>query len=107
MLSDCATDIGFVHPSAEYLFMYNAQQPNTAIDQVDLSSEEIVFTGSTIPYEVQQFSPDGTIAYGANDVGSALNIQIYGFNVANAQVTNGGLISVPSDLDTWLATERH
>ncbi len=72
-----------------------------------MSSKQIVGTSSTIPYEVQQFSPDGTIAYAANDVNTALNIQIYGFNVNNAQVTAGALISVPSNLDSWFTAERH
>ena len=107
MLSDCASDYGIVHPSAKYVFMFNPQTPKTNIDLVDLNSRQIVPTSSTIPYEVQQFSPDGTIAYAADDVGTALNIQIYGFNVANAQVTAGGSISVPSDLDSWFAAERH
>ena len=79
----------------------------TNIDKVELNSKQIVATSSTIPYEVQQFSPDGKIAYAANDVNPALNIQIYGFNVNTAQVTAGGLISVPSDLDSWFAAERH
>lgn len=107
MLFDCASEGGMItHPSAQYVFMFNGPQPGTDIEQVNLTSKQIVFTGSTIPYEVQQFSPDGTIVYAANDVGTALNIEIYGFNVANAQVTQGGIISVPSDLDSWFAVER-
>jgi hypothetical protein len=106
MLADCATDINTVHPSAEYIFMFNPQQPNTDVNKVDLTLKQIVATGSTIPYEVQQFSPDGTIAYGVNDINGALTIEIYGFNVATASVTQGGTISVPSDLDSWWAVER-
>jgi hypothetical protein len=107
MLSDCATDGNVItHPSAEYVFKLNGQQPGTNIEQVNLSAKQIDFTGSTIPYWVQQFSPDGTIAYAANDIGTALNIEIYGFNAANAQVTRGGSISVPSDLDSWFPVER-
>jgi hypothetical protein len=107
MLPACSDDsLGLAHPSAEYVFMTNAQQI-TEIDQVNLNSKQIVATGSTIPYEVEQFSPDGTIAYGVNDVNGALTIEIYGFNVATATVTQGGTISVPSDLDSWWAIERH
>jgi hypothetical protein len=107
MLSDCDSNGNIItHPSAEYVFKLNGQQPGTDIEKVNLSAKQIDFTGSTIPYWVQQFSPDGTIAYAANDVGTALNIQIYGFNVSNAQVTPGGSISVASDLDSWFAVER-
>lgn len=109
MLPACGTDGGTTHPSAEYVFMFDflgGEQVTTEIEKVDLSSQQIVATGSTIPYEVQQFSPDGSIAYAANDVNTALNIEIYGFNIANAQVTAGGSISVPSDLDSWFAVER-
>jgi len=108
MLADCGSDYwGLAHPSAQYVFMITPLTYMTNIDKVDLSSKQIVATSSTIPYEVQQFSPDGKIAYAANDVYPALNIQIYGFNVNTAKVTAGGLISVPSDLDSWFAAERH
>lgn len=107
MLSDCASGGDIItHPSAEYVFMLNGQEPGTDIEQVDFTSKQIVFTGSSIPYWIKQFSPDGSIAYADNDVGTALNIEIYGFNVTNAQVTAGGTISVPSDLDSWFAVER-
>jgi hypothetical protein len=108
ILANCGSDYGLsAHPSAQYVFLYNSQSSGTEIDKVDLSSKQIVATSSTIPYEVQQFSPHGSIAYAANDVGTALNIEIYGFNVANGNVTAGGLISVPSDLDSWFTAERH
>lgn len=108
MLADCGNDFfGRAHPSAQYVFMVNPQTSMTNIDKVELNSKQIVATSSTIPYEVQQFSPDGKIAYAANDINTALNIQIYGFNVSTAQVTAGGLISVPSNLDSWFAAERH
>ncbi len=107
MLPDCGSYYGYVHPSAQYIFMVNPQTMITDVDKVDLSSKQIVATSSTIPYEVQQFSPDGKVAYAANDVNGALNIQIYGFRINTAQVIPGGLISVPSDLDAWFAAERH
>jgi hypothetical protein len=87
------------------VFLRNPQQ-TTDIDKVDFSSKQFLATSSTIPYEVQQFSPDGSIAYAANDVNTALDIQIYGFNVSDAQVTAGGSIDVPSGLDSWFAVER-
>lgn len=73
---------------------------------MNLSSRQIVPDSSSIPYEVQAFSPDGTIAYGANDVNGALDIEVYGFNAATGAVTQGGTISVPSDLDSWFTAER-
>jgi len=106
MLANCGSDaFGLTHPSAQYVFLFNPQQ-TTDIDQVDLNSQQIVGTGSVIPYRVEQFSPDGSIAYAANDVNTGLDIQIYGFNTTNAQVTAGGAISVPSGLDSWFAVER-
>lgn len=95
------------HPSGNYVFLFD-QQSITEIDQVSVSAGQFIPTSSSIPYEVQQFSPDGSIAYAANDVANnALEIQIYGFNPANAAVTPGGSIAVPSDLDSWWAVERH
>jgi hypothetical protein len=106
MLANCGSDnFGLTHPSAQYVFLRNPQQ-TTDIDKVDFSSKQFLATSSTIPYEVQQFSPDGSIAYAANDVNTALDIQIYGFNVSDAQVTAGGSIDVPSGLDSWFAVER-
>lgn len=93
------------HPSGQYVFLFDSTSI-TDIGQVDLSTQQITQT-SMIPYEVQQFSPDGKIAYGVNDVNGALDIEIYGFSVASGQVTQGGTISVPSDLDSWFTAERH
>lgn len=94
-----------VHPSAQYVFLTDPTS-TTYIGQVNLSSRQIVPDSSSIPYEVQAFSPDGTIAYGANDVNGALDIEIYGFNATTGAVTQGGTISVPSDLDSWVTAER-
>jgi hypothetical protein len=95
-----------VHPSAQYVFLTDPSS-TTYIGQVNLSSRQIVPESGSIPYEVQEFSPDGTIAYGANDVNGALDIEIYGFNAATGAVTQGGTISVPSDLDSWTTAERY
>ena len=94
------------HPSGEYVFLFDFTTNITDIGQVNLTTQQITQT-SSIPYEVQQFSPDGTIVYGVNDVNGALDIEIYGFSVASGQVTQGGIISVPSDLDSWFAAERY
>ena len=91
-------------PSGHYVFLFDSTNI-TDIGQVNPSTQQITQT-STIPYEVQQFSPDGTIAYGVNDVNGALNIEIYGFSAASGQVAQGGTISVPSDLDSWFAAKR-
>ncbi|HEY1657743.1 MAG TPA: hypothetical protein VGG14_05315 [Candidatus Sulfotelmatobacter sp.] len=95
-----------VHPSAQYVFLTDPTS-TTYIGKVNLNLRQINPESSSIPYEVQAFSPDGTIAYGANDVNGALDIEIYGFNAATGAVTQGGTISVPSDLDSWVAAERY
>lgn len=108
MLADCGSfATALAHPSAQYVFLSIPPSYVTDIAKVELNSKQIVGTSSTIPYEVRLFSPDGKIAYAAYDVNSAMNIQIYGFNASTAQVTAGGLISVPSNLDAWFAAERH
>ncbi len=93
------------HPSGEYVFLLDSTNI-TDIGQVNLTTQQITQT-SSIPYEVQQFSPDGSIAYGVNDVNGALDIEIYGFSTTSGQVTPGGTISVPSDLDSWFTAERN
>jgi len=106
MLQACGYDLGLPHPSGKYVFMFNAQGA-TEVDKVELSQKKIVGPTSSTPYEVQQFSPDGTIAYAANDVNGALDIEIYGFNVSSGVLTAGGMISVPSDLDSWFTAQRY
>lgn len=105
MLRACGYDSGFVHPSGQYVFMLNAQGV-TQVDHVELGQRKVVGPTSSTPYEVQQFTPDGTLAYAAKDVNGALDIVIYGFNVSTGKLKQGGAISVPSDLDTWFAAER-
>ncbi len=105
MLAACGDFIQtLAHPSGKYVFLTDPSSVAN-IGQMDLQTKQITET-SSIPYEVQQFSPDGTIAYGVNDVNGALDIEIYGFSVATGAVTPGGTISVPSDLDSWFAAER-
>lgn len=106
MLAACGYGPDIAHPSGKYVFLLDSQS-NTEIGKVDTSNQQIVATSSTIPYEVQQFSPDGTIAFAANDVNGALEIEIYGFNVGTGSVTAGGMISVASDLDSWFTAQRY
>jgi hypothetical protein len=106
MLAVCGDFIfGLTHPSGKYVFLTDPTNV-TDIDAVNLSTQQITQTGS-IPYEVQQLSPDGSIAYAVNDVNSALDVEIYGFNVGTGAVIQGRTISVPSDLDSWFPAERY
>jgi hypothetical protein len=105
MLKACGNDGGIAHPSGNWIFFFNAQGA-TVVGEVKLSNHKITGPFSPIPYEVQQFSPDGTIAYAANDVNTALNVEIYGFNQSSGSLTKGGTISVPSDLDSWFTAQR-
>jgi hypothetical protein len=86
--------------------MFNPQGA-TEVDKVELSQKKIVGPTGSTPYEVQQFSPDGMIAYAVNDVNGALEIEIYGFSLSTGALTLGGTISVPSDLDSWFTGERY
>jgi hypothetical protein len=100
-------ELGLAHPSAQYVFLTDTESI-THIEKVNLSAMQLQAAPSTIPYEVQAFSPDGSIAYGVNDTSSgALEIEIYGFNVSSAAITEGGTVDVPSDLDSWWAAERY
>jgi hypothetical protein len=102
MLAVCSDfQYGLAHPSGQYAFLID---PNglTDIGQIDSTTQQLVQT-ATIPYSVQQFSPDGTIAYGS--VGS--NIEITGFNLQNGQITAGGAISLTAAPDAWLAAQRY
>lgn len=97
--------VGFAHPSGQYVFLLDSDTI-TEVGQVDLSAQDIYGPVSSIPYQVEQFSPDGSIAYAINEVGEGSQIEIYGFNVSNGEVTQGGTISVPLDYDSWWAAER-
>ncbi len=106
MLAVCGDFIlGLAHPSGKYVFLTDSTNV-TDIGAVNFSTQQITQT-SSIPYEVQQFSPDGTIAYAVNDVNGALDVEIYGFDVATGDVRQGGTINVPSDLDSWFSAERY
>jgi hypothetical protein len=107
MLQACGYAGGVAHPSGKYVFM-GITQDSTQIDRVELGAHKIVDTTNYIPYRFGQFSPDGTLVYGVYDPYPAYNIEIYGFNVATGAVrTNGGVIALPSDLDSWFTAQRY
>jgi hypothetical protein len=97
-----------VHPSGQYLFMELGQgfQTTTEVDRVDLNQKQIGNTGNSIPLQVQQFSPDGTLVYALKYAWPAYFIEIYGFDVSTGAVTAGGAISVPNVLDSYFVAER-
>ncbi len=95
-----------VHPSGKYLFL-GISPGTTQIEKVELGAKKIVDTSNYIPYGVEQFSPDGTIAYGNYYVGPGFFIEIYGFDVSTATVTPGGIIGAPSALDSWFTADRY
>ena len=104
MLESCGYSSGLVHPSGKYLFMAIASDL-TQIDKVELSQTKIVDTSNYIPYEVTQFSPDGTLVYGVASVYSTYQLMIYGFNVATSEVTPGGFIYLPSTYGSFSTAE--
>jgi hypothetical protein len=102
MLTVCSDfQYGLAHPSGQYAFLID---PNniTDVEQVDATTQQLVQTAA-LPYAVQQFSPDGTIAYG----GVGNDIEISGFDIANGQVTPGGTIDLSSGPGAWLAAQRY
>ena len=106
MLAGCGSDIGVAHPSAKYVFYTNAQDNTTEVDAVNLSSKQIVATGTTFSTptpNVLQFSPDGSVVYSWDSTTST--ISIFGFNASNAAITTGGSISDSSAI-VILPTER-
>ncbi|MGO9167549.1 MAG: hypothetical protein ACLP56_11815 [Candidatus Sulfotelmatobacter sp.] len=108
MLEACGYFSGpsLVHPSGKYLFL-GTSQSTTQIEKVELSAQKIVDTSNYIPYGVERFSPDGTIAYAVNYSSPGFYLEIYGFNVSTAGVTPGGIIDVPSAFDTWFTAVRY
>jgi hypothetical protein len=91
------------HPSGSYVFLEGSSS-STDIGQVNLEAQQIVEVNS-LPFGVQMFSPDGTIAYGTTSAFG--EIHVAGFNIANAQVTPGGTISLTRIDDYWSAAERY
>ncbi|HEY3973922.1 MAG TPA: hypothetical protein VGM18_13030 [Candidatus Sulfotelmatobacter sp.] len=108
MLQACGNSWGWVHPSGKYIFM-DISQDSTQIDQVDISTKTIVDTGHYIPYSFWgQFSPDGTLVYPTYNFNTTqYYIEIFGFDPANANITQGGIIDVPSNLDPFFVSQRY
>jgi hypothetical protein len=71
-----------------------------------VSGKKFVDSSNYIPYEVTQFSPDGTLVYGVEYGNPGYQIPIDGFNVATSEVTPGGSIGVPSTADPFYTAER-
>ncbi len=94
----------YAHPSGQYVFLGEATNL-TDILQVDLTTQQLTQV-STIPENVEKFSPDGSVIYG-NNTSSAV-IRIAGFNPANGAVKLGGSVRLPSWLqDYWTVAQRY
>lgn len=87
MLQSCGSATGIAHPSGQYVFMWTAPDL-TEIDKVELQEQKIVNTGNSIPYMMNQFSPDGTLVYGLT-APSYYDVEIYGFDIETGAVTAG------------------
>lgn len=106
MLADCGSDVGLAHPSAKYVFYTNSQTNTTNVDAVNLSSKQIVSTGTTFATptpNVLKFSPDGSVVYSWEPTTST--ISIFGFNAATAAITTGGSVT-ESSIFSILPAER-
>jgi len=109
MLAACGSDIGVAHPSGKYVFYTNPQDNTAEVDAVDLSSKQIVSTGTTFPTptnpndqaNILWFSPDGTVVYSWYQG----TISIFGFNTATAAITTGGSVT-ESAIYSILPAER-
>jgi hypothetical protein len=108
MLEACGylDGLNLVHPSGKYVFL-GISSSTTQIEKVEFSAGKLVDTSNYIPYTVQAFSPDGTIAYGVQGQNMGLDLEIYGFNMATGGVTPGGVIYLPSNLDPWFTADRY
>jgi len=107
MLAACGSDIGVAHPSAKYVFYTNAQNNTTEVDAVDLSSKQVVSTGtmfSTLTPNILEFSPDGSVVYSWDRQASA--ISIFGFNASTAAITTGGSVTEASTISILPAERR-
>jgi hypothetical protein len=93
MLEECGYDSGHVHPSGKYLFM-QASSNTYEIEKVELGQKKIVDTGNSILLDwFSQFSPNGSLVYGATTSSSSgYTIQIYGFDADTGTAATGGTI---------------
>jgi hypothetical protein len=93
----CGADIGIVHPSAKYVFYTNAQDNTTGVDAVDMTSKQLVPTGTmfTTPTpNVLKFSPDGSIVYSLDQANST--VSIFGFDASTTAIATGGSVTAPN-----------
>lgn len=107
MQAACGSFIApLAHPSGQYVFIFDSSNV-TDILRVDVPNQQLTLTNSSIPYDVQHFSPDGTVVYGVSEnFEGQVSIEIYGFNTANAALTPGGTITIPTDSYPWFVAER-
>lgn len=107
MLAACGSETGVAHPSAKYVFYTNAQDNTTEVDAVDMSSEQIVSTGTTFSTptpNVLEFSPDGSVVYSWDRTIST--ISIFGFNASTAAITTGGSVTESNTVSILPAERR-
>lgn len=105
MLAICGNYVNaLAHPSGEYVFLGNGSFV-TDVLQVDLTTQQLVQV-STVPGNVEKFSPDGSVIYGYNP--APRYIHIAGFNAGDGQITLGGTIELPNAInDFWATSERY
>src|SRR6201999_3835295 len=88
MLVACGSDVCVAHPSAKYVFYTGAQDNTTEVDAVDLSSKQIVSTGTTFSTptpNILEFSPDGSVVYSWDRTSNT--ISSFGFNASTAAMS--------------------
>jgi len=103
----CAADVGFAHPSAKYVFYTNTQDSTTEVDAVDMSSKQIVSTGtvfSTPTPNILKFSPDGSVVYSWDRTTNT--ISIFGFDAATAAILTGGSVTESTTISILPAERR-
>jgi hypothetical protein len=102
MLAACGNfpNGGIAHPSGKYVFL-RVSNTTTQIEKVDLANHRLVDTSNQIQNLVDQFSPDGTLAYASNYTGPGYYITVYGFNLTTSKVTPGGQIFVAQQGTVW------
>ena len=102
----CATDSGIAHPSGKYVFLTDPTQNTTEVDAVNMSSKQIVPTGTVFAnpsLNILFFSPDGSLVYSLDRRSGTVSVS--GFNSSDAVITTGGAVS-ESQVQNWLAVER-
>jgi len=94
----------YAHPSGKYVFLQDTNYL-TDILQVDLITQQLTQV-NTIPGNVENLSPDGSVIYSDNPDNA--EIRIAGFNATNGEVKLGGSVLLPHVIDDyWTAAERY